>query len=55
MGQEFILLVSASVFCVGACGFVIRKNPSDHVHVGGVDAQFGELSPDHLFEFFKFS
>jgi NADH-quinone oxidoreductase subunit K len=27
MGQEFVLLVSASVFCVGACGFVIRKNP----------------------------
>ena len=27
MGQEFLLLVSASVFCVGACGFVIRQNP----------------------------
>ena len=27
MGQEFVLLVSSSVFCVGACGFIIRKNP----------------------------
>ena len=27
MGQEVVLLVSASVFCIGACGFVIRKNP----------------------------
>ena len=27
MGQEFVLLVSASVFCGGVCGFVIRKNP----------------------------
>ena len=27
MGQEFVLLISASVFCVGACGFIIRKNP----------------------------
>ena len=27
MGQEFVLLISSSVFCVGACGFIIRKNP----------------------------
>ena len=27
MGQEFVLLISASVFCVGVCGFIIRKNP----------------------------
>ncbi len=27
MGQEFILLVSASIFCIGAFGFVVRKNP----------------------------
>ena len=27
MGQEFVLLVSASIFCVGAAGFMIRKNP----------------------------
>ncbi len=27
MGQEFVLLVSSSVFCIGACGCIIRKNP----------------------------
>ncbi len=27
MGQEFILLVSATVFCIGAFGFMVRKNP----------------------------
>ena len=27
MGQEFVLLISSSVFCIGACGFIIRKNP----------------------------
>ena len=26
MGQEFVLLVSSSVFCIGACVFLIRKN-----------------------------
>ena len=27
MGNEFILIVSAAIFCVGAVGFVVRKNP----------------------------
>ncbi|PIR00704.1 MAG: NADH-quinone oxidoreductase subunit NuoK [Nitrospinae bacterium CG11_big_fil_rev_8_21_14_0_20_45_15] len=27
MGQEFILLVSATIFCIGAFGFMVRKNP----------------------------
>ncbi len=27
MGQGFVLLVSASIFCVGTVGFIIRKNP----------------------------
>lgn len=27
MGSEFILIVSAAIFCVGSVGFVIRKNP----------------------------
>lgn len=27
MGSEFVLIVSASIFCVGAVGFLIRKNP----------------------------
>ena len=27
MGSEFILLVSAAIFSIGALGFVIRKNP----------------------------
>ncbi len=27
MGSEFVLFVSATVFSIGALGFVIRKNP----------------------------
>ncbi len=27
MGHQFILIVSASIFCVGATGFLIRRNP----------------------------
>ncbi|NIP99253.1 MAG: NADH-quinone oxidoreductase subunit NuoK [Nitrospinaceae bacterium] len=27
MGEEFILIVSSAIFCIGAVGFVIRKNP----------------------------
>lgn len=27
MGNQFVLFVSASIFCVGAVGFLIRKNP----------------------------
>ena len=27
MGNGFILVVSASIFCVGSVGFIIRKNP----------------------------
>ncbi|MEC7640905.1 MAG: NADH-quinone oxidoreductase subunit NuoK, partial [Nitrospinota bacterium] len=27
MGNEFILIISAAIFCVGSVGFVIRKNP----------------------------
>jgi len=27
MGSNFILLVSASIFCIGVLGFVIRRNP----------------------------
>lgn len=27
MGNEFVLIVSATIFCIGAVGFVIRKNP----------------------------
>jgi NADH-quinone oxidoreductase subunit K len=27
MGNEFVLIVSASIFCIGATGFLIRKNP----------------------------
>ena len=27
MGEEFVLLISASIFCVGTAGFLIRKNP----------------------------
>ena len=27
MGHQFVLLISASIFCVGATGFLIRKNP----------------------------
>jgi len=27
MGHQFVLLISATIFCVGATGFLIRKNP----------------------------
>ena len=27
MGNQFVLLISASIFCIGAVGFLIRKNP----------------------------
>jgi NADH-quinone oxidoreductase subunit K len=27
MGNEFVLIISASIFCIGATGFLIRKNP----------------------------
>lgn len=27
MGIEFILIVSSSIFCIGALGFLIRRNP----------------------------
>lgn len=27
MGANFILFVSAAIFCIGALGFVIRRNP----------------------------
>lgn len=27
MGNEFILILSAIIFCTGAAGFIIRKNP----------------------------
>ena len=27
MGSQFVLIVSASIFCVGTTGFLIRKNP----------------------------
>ena len=27
MGHQFVLIVSASIFCVGATGFLIRRNP----------------------------
>lgn len=27
MGNQFVLFVSSSIFCVGAVGFLIRKNP----------------------------
>ena len=27
MGNEFVLIISASMFCIGATGFLIRKNP----------------------------
>ena len=27
MGNQFVLLVSATIFCVGTIGFIIRKNP----------------------------
>lgn len=27
MGHQFVLLISASIFCVGTVGFLIRRNP----------------------------
>ena len=27
MGNGFILVVSASIFCIGSVGFIVRKNP----------------------------
>lgn len=27
MGNQFVLFVSGAIFCVGAMGFLIRKNP----------------------------
>ena len=27
MGHQFVLLISASIFCIGSVGFLIRKNP----------------------------
>ena len=27
MGNQFVLIVSASIFCIGTTGFLIRKNP----------------------------
>ncbi|MFQ5671758.1 MAG: NADH-quinone oxidoreductase subunit NuoK [Nitrospinales bacterium] len=27
MGNEFVLIISAAIFCIGAVGFIIRKNP----------------------------
>lgn len=27
MGNEFVLMVSSSIFCIGALGFLIRRNP----------------------------
>ena len=27
MGHQFVLLISASIFCIGTVGFLIRKNP----------------------------
>jgi len=27
MGNEFVLIISAAIFCIGAVGFLIRKNP----------------------------
>jgi len=27
MGHQFVLLISATIFCIGAAGFIIRKNP----------------------------
>jgi len=27
MGSEFVLIVSAAIFCIGAVGFLIRRNP----------------------------
>ncbi|MFQ5449750.1 MAG: NADH-quinone oxidoreductase subunit NuoK [Nitrospinaceae bacterium] len=27
MGSQFILIISATIFCIGTVGFIIRKNP----------------------------
>lgn len=27
MEHQFVLIVSATIFCIGAAGFVLRKNP----------------------------
>jgi len=27
MGHQFVLIISACIFCIGAVGFLIRKNP----------------------------
>ena len=27
VGHQFVLLISASIFCIGTVGFLIRKNP----------------------------
>ena len=27
MGQEFVLIISALIFCIGTVGFLIRRNP----------------------------
>ena len=27
MGHEFLLIISATIFCIGAAGFLIRRNP----------------------------
>jgi len=27
MGNEFVLMISAAIFCTGTVGFLIRKNP----------------------------
>ena len=27
MGSQFVLIVSSTIFCIGAVGFLIRRNP----------------------------
>ena len=27
MGDQFVVLISSSIFCIGTVGFIIRKNP----------------------------
>ena len=27
MGHQFVLLISSTIFCIGAAGFIIRRNP----------------------------
>ncbi len=27
MGHQFVLIISATIFCIGTAGFLIRKNP----------------------------